>query len=106
MNISLPDIGIAIFFLATAAALVLWFRRKLAADSLSRMVRMMARVGVHPNTFSGNDDGSGFDLETVRKRCRMCPAEDVCERWLAGEVEGDNGFCPNAHIFDGVVKPV
>jgi hypothetical protein len=40
----------------------------------------------------------------VRARCRRCPVEDVCERWLAGELEGDNGFCPNANVFDGGVK--
>jgi hypothetical protein len=103
MNVSLPDLGIAIFFLATAAALVLLFRRKLAISSTSRMYRMMARIGVYPRNFARSGDDADFDLDSVRKRCRMCPAEDVCERWLAGEIEGDNGFCPNAKIFDGVV---
>lgn len=104
MNIPLSDLGIAVFFIATAAALVLWFRRKLAVTSSSRMYRMMATVGVYPRSFSKSDDASGLDLNEVRKRCRMCPAEDVCERWLAGEIEGDNGFCPNAKIFDRVVR--
>jgi hypothetical protein len=106
MNVPLSDFGIAVFFIAVAAALVLWFRRKLTADSTSRMFRMMAKVGVYPRNFAKSGDGSGLDMNAVRKRCRLCPAEDVCERWLAGEIEGDNGFCPNAEVFDGVVRPV
>ena len=29
----------------------------------------------------------------------MCRSEDLCDGWLAGNVEGDNSFCPNARIF-------
>ncbi|MFQ5982339.1 MAG: DUF6455 family protein [Woeseiaceae bacterium] len=105
MNTTLSDIGIAILFVAVAAALVVWFRSKLAADSSSRLRRMMARYGLDPDKVEATDAGTGLDMQAVRKRCRRCPAEDECERWLAGEIEGDNGFCPNARIFDGIVKP-
>jgi hypothetical protein len=47
---------------------------------------------------------SSADLPTimrdVRQRCEHCPSEDVCERWLRGEVSGDNDFCPNAKVFE------
>lgn len=104
MNVPLFDLGIAVLFVATAAVLVLWFRRKLIHDSMSRMYRMMTKVGVYPKNFSRYDESADLDMKVVRSRCRMCPSEDVCERWLAGEIEGDNGFCPNAKIFDGVVS--
>lgn len=104
MDITPSNIGTAIIFVVIAAALVMWFRSKLAADSLSRMHRMMTKVGLDPDKVESSEAGVGLDMRAVRTRCRRCPAEDVCERWLAGEIEGDNGFCPNAEIFDGAVK--
>lgn len=104
MNASFSDYGIAVLMIAVAAALVAWFRYKLGRASLSRMYRMMARLGVYPARMQQCAETAAFDLNAVRTRCRRCPAEDVCERWLAGEIEGDNGFCPNAHVFDGVLK--
>jgi len=102
MDTTLSSIGTAILFLAIAAALVVWFRNKLATGSLSRMNRMMASIGLNSDKIAQSD--TGLDMKAVRTRCRMCPSEDLCERWLAGEVEGDNGFCPNAKEFDGVLK--
>ena len=104
MNTPLFDISIAILFVGVAAALVFWFRHKLRHDSESRMYRMMARLGVYPGRFERSGLSTGLEMNEVRTRCRRCPAEDTCERWLAGEIEGDNGFCPNAKIFDGVLK--
>jgi hypothetical protein len=104
MNTTFSDISIAILFVAVAAFLIMWLRYKFKMDSFSRMYRMMARIGVYPGKFSGSESESGLDMQAVRSRCRMCPAEDACERWLAGEIDGDNGFCPNAKVFDGVLK--
>jgi hypothetical protein len=104
MNINLSDWQIASIFLLVTAALIFWFRSKLAMASRSRMYRMMARVGIAPGDFAVSDGGASLDMQAVRSRCRRCPAEDVCERWLAGEIDGDNGFCPNARVFDGVIK--
>jgi len=39
--------------------------------------------------------------QEARSRCRTCASEDLCERWLAGGVEGDNRFCENARMFRG-----
>jgi hypothetical protein len=104
MNMTLSDMGTAILFVVIAAALIVWFRAKLVSGSLSRMRRMMTSVGLDPDKLASPDAGAGLDMQAVRTRCRMCPAEDLCERWLAGEVAGDNGFCPNAKIFGGVVR--
>lgn len=104
MNMTLSDMGTAILFVVIAAALIVWFRAKLVSGSLSRMRRMMTSGGLDPDKFASSDAGAGLDIQAVRTRCRMCPAEDLCERWLAGEVAGDNGFCPNAKIFGGVVR--
>jgi len=104
MNINVSDWQIAFLLVLIAAILVVLFRSMLASKSQSRMYRMMTRVGVVPGSFTRSDKGAGLDMQAVRARCRRCPAEDVCERWLAGEIEGDNGFCPNANVFDGVVK--
>lgn len=104
MDINLSDTQLAVILTVVAAALGVWFRSKIAAASRSRMYRMMARLGVDPNKFGGAAGNVTASVKTVRTRCRMCPSEDVCERWLDGEIEGDNGFCPNARIFDGVLK--
>ena len=104
MNTTFIDISIAFLFVAVAAVLIVLFRRKLQFDSARRMYRMMARFGVYPKQFGRDDTDAGLDMKAVRRRCRSCPAEDLCERWLAGEIEGDNGFCPNAKVFDGVLK--
>jgi hypothetical protein len=37
-------------------------------------------------------------------RCQHCSAEDKCERWLQGRVEGDSAFCPNHRVFDMLGK--
>ena len=100
MNITVSDWQIAFLLVLITAILVVSFRGMLSSKSQSRMYRMMAKVRVLPSS----DKRAGLDMQEVRARCRRCPAEDVCERWLAGEIEGDNGFCPNADVFDGVIK--
>ncbi len=104
MNITVSDWQIAFLLLLITAILVVRFRSMLASKSKSRMYRMMASLGVDPKRFADSQEDTGIDMKVIRSRCNMCPCEDVCERWLAGEVEGDNGFCPNANVFDGVVK--
>ncbi len=105
MNMTLSDMGTAILFVVVAAALIVWFRNKLSAASLSRMRRMMVNFGLGPDKVAKFHAGTGVDVQEVRMRCRRCPVEDLCERWLAGEIDGDSGFCPNAKIFGGAVRP-
>ena len=104
MNSTLSDIGIAILLVVVAAALIVWFCRTLEAASRSRLRRMMAHYGLDPDKLANSDSGMGLDLHAVRSRCRTCPIENVCERWLAGEIVGDNDFCPNGKMFCGAVK--
>ncbi len=105
MNMTLSDMGTAILFVVVAAALIVWFRNKLSAASLSRMRRMMVSFGLDPDKVAKSDAGTGVDVHEVRIRCRRCPVDDLCERWLAGEIDGDGGFCPNANAFGGAVRP-
>lgn len=90
-------ISAAIIMVAVAAALLLWFREDLASGSARRMAGMMTRVGLDPKVLG--------DTQATRSRCRKCPSEDLCERWLAGEVRGGNAFCPNAETFRILVAP-
>ena len=97
MNPTLFEIGVALFMMAGSVALVVWFSRYTAAASGRRMAHMLTRAGVDPEVARRGDTEA--ILQGVRSRCRRCRFEDVCDRWLAGKVEGDNSFCPNAQIF-------
>ncbi len=92
---TLFEIGVAILMVAVSIALVVWLSRDMAAVSGRRMMNMLAHAGVNPEVARRGD----AIMRDVRSRCRGCRSEDLCDRWLAGRVEGDNGFCPNAQIF-------
>ena len=97
MNPTLFEIGVAIFMVAVSIALIVWFSRYVAAASGRRMMHMLTRAGVDPEVARhGNTEAI---MQDVRSRCRRCMSEGLCDRWLAGKVEGDNSFCPNAQIF-------
>jgi hypothetical protein len=98
MNPTLFEIGVIIFMLAVSvAALVVWFLRHAAASSEKRMMHMLTRASVDPE-FSGHDDIWAI-LHVARGRCSRCRCENLCDRWLAGNVGGDNSFCPNAQVL-------
>lgn len=97
---TLFEIGVAIFMVTVSIALVVWFSREMTAASERRMTNMLAHAGVDPEV-AGHGDTEAV-IRDVRSRCRKCRSEDLCDRWLAGGVEGDNGFCPNAQIFLGL----
>ena len=92
---TLFEIGVAMLMVAVSIALVVWLSRDMAAVSGRRMMNMLAHAGVNPEVARCGD----AIMRDVRSRCRGCRSEDLCDRWLAGRVEGDNGFCPNAQIF-------
>jgi hypothetical protein len=97
MNPTLFEIGVATLMVAVSVALVVWFSRTVAAASDRRMMHMLARAGVDPEVARhGDTEGR---LQDARRRCGGCRVEALCDRWLAGKVEGDNSFCPNAQIF-------
>ncbi len=94
----MSEIGAAVIMVAVSVAMVVLFLRYKAAASESRMTRMLARAGGDPEAAGRR----GAIPQDVRIRCRTCASEDLCERWLAGGVEGDNSFCENARMFRGL----
>jgi hypothetical protein len=83
--------------IGVAAILFVAIRSYMRANSERRMTSMLERVGVDPSIATSGDTTQ--IIKDIRKRCRSCNTEDVCERWLSGEVQGDNEFCPNASVF-------
>ena len=102
MNTTLFQIGVALFMVTVSVALVVWFFKYTAAVSGRRMVRMLARAGVDPEVARSADTEA--IMRDVQSRCRRCQSEALCDRWLAGKVEGDKSFCPNAQIFRSLTK--
>ena len=102
MNPTLFEIGVAIIMVAVSVALVVWFFRNLAAVSGRRMMHMLTRAGVDPEVARHGD--AEAIIQDVRSRCLRCRSEDLCDRWLAGKVEGDDSFCPNAQIFRALTR--
>ncbi len=93
------QISVAIIMVGVAAALVVWLRSNMAATSGRRMTAMMTRVGLDPGPATFGDLRTSAIRKVMRRRCIRCPREALCERWLAGKVEGGNSFCPNAQTF-------
>ncbi len=100
MSIPLIQILVAVVMVGVAIALVFACRRYLAANSERRMLAMLLSAGLDPDVASNGD--IDLIMSAVRRRCRTCASEDVCERWLKGEVRGDNDFCPNAKVFEAL----
>jgi len=102
MSISLTQILVALVLVGVAIVLVLAYRKYLAANSARRMSAMLVSVGLDPDIVSNGDLVS--IMAAVRHRCETCASKDVCERWLDGELQGDNDFCPNATVFESLRK--
>ena len=98
MNMTLSDMETAILFVVIAAAWIVWFRAKLVSGSLSRMRRMMTSVGLDPDNLASSYAGAGLDMQAVRTRCRMCPAEvPERSRRCCGRCVGD---CQRRRILE------
>lgn len=102
MNPTLFEIGVAVFMVAVSVALIVWFSRYRAAASERRLMQMLTRAGVESEVARRGDTEA--IIKDVRRRCLRCRSEDLCDRWLAGKVEGDHSFCPNAQIFRTLTK--
>jgi len=97
----MTDAYIAIILVVAGVLLVMSFLRYKAGTSEKRMLQMLRTAGLDPEITEYA--GSEAIIREVRRRCRKCQSEGLCERWLAGKVEGDNDFCPNAQVFE-VIK--
>ena len=102
MELPLIEVIAAIAMTCVAAAIVLGFRQYLVANSERRMLTMIKSVGLGPEIVTNGEFPT--IMKEVRYRCRGCATEAVCERWLQGDEEGDNSFCPNAKVFNDLRK--
>ena len=93
------QISVAIIMVGVAFAGIVWLQSSQAAASAKRMMGMMTRVGLDAGTATLGDPQTMAIRKAARRRCRRCPREDLCDRWLAGKVKGGNTFCPNAQTF-------
>lgn len=93
------EMTLAAVMVGVAVAGSMWLRSSMVAASARRMMGMMKRIGLDPRTVAPGNPRTMTIGKQVRRRCRGCPREDLCERWLAGEIEGGNTFCPNAETF-------
>lgn len=98
MSVSLIQIVAAIAMIGVAVALVILYRRYLAANSERRMRSMLESVGLDPAIAASGEIPT--IMKEVRQRCQSCGSEDACERWLAENKEGENSFCPNSKVFE------
>ena len=98
MDITLTQIIAAIVMVGLGITLVVGYRTYLARNSERRMLSMIDSLGLDPEIVSNAELGT--IMGEARQRCRGCTAEDVCERWLRGDEEGDSAFCPNARVFE------
>jgi hypothetical protein len=88
---------VGVSMIGVALILVFAIRAYMAATSERRLISMLERVGIDPALAATGDNAQ--IIRGIRQRCHTCATEDVCERWLSGEVKGDNNFCPNANVF-------
>ena len=98
MDTSVMQTIMALLMIGVAVVLVLGFRSYLASNSERRMRTMLESVGLDPAIAASGEIPT--IMKEVRQRCRSCASEDVCERWLEGDKEDANDFCPNAKVFE------
>ena len=94
-SMTLTLVGISM--IGVALILVFAIRAYMAATSERRLISMLERVGIDPALAATGDNAQ--IIREIRQRCHTCATEDVCERWLSGEVKGANDFCPNVSVF-------
>lgn len=94
----MSDAYIAITLVLVGVVLVVLFLRYKANTSESRMIKMMHQLGLDPEIVMQGDSES--IIREVRRRCRRCQSEGLCEQWLAGEIGKDSYFCPNKSVFE------
>ena len=102
MTMSFLQVLAAIGMLVVAVVLFFSFRIYLARNSERRMRAMLESVGLDPEIAASGEMPT--IMKEVRQRCRSCSSESVCERWLEGDKDSPNDFCPNAKVFEILKK--
>ena len=99
MNGSTFQIILALAMLTATVMMIVTYHAFRRAGSARRIARMMKRLGLDPTIMKRGEAQSMAVAEEVWDRCRKCPVEGHCERWLRGDVSGGHTFCPNAGTF-------
>jgi hypothetical protein len=102
MNLPAFEISVAIVMVAVTVALFSWIRQSMARASEIRLKKMLQCAGLDPEIATQGDTET--IVKEIRRRCRRCESEALCERWLAGEEKGKNVFCPNAQVFERLAR--
>jgi len=70
-----------------------------------RMREMVERVGVDTGQLVRRDEGAAF--ARAQTRCLNCSATRACLSWLESgkQAERTPDFCPNATLFDALIRP-
>lgn len=102
MNENLEGTLAAVLVLAAAVGLAWLTLRYRAGASERRMRSMMRKLGLDPEI----DLSESLDdvVRAIRRRCRQCGAVGECEAWLEGPGNNHNDFCPNARVFDILLR--
>jgi hypothetical protein len=95
--------GIAVAVLVTVLFIVYYWHRIFVSNR--RIYRMMLTCGIDEDTAKYADQRLDIDMAGVRRRCRVCPVPETCDRWLNGEAVPNNHFCPNVWHFASAVRP-
>jgi hypothetical protein len=98
------QIVVALVMVAVTVFIFVWFQSNQATASDRRRLAMMKRAGLDPGLAMLVGPRAAALRKKVRRRCQGCPREDLCDRWLAGGVEGGNAFCPNARVFHDLAE--
>jgi hypothetical protein len=64
-----------------------------------RLQRMMVSCGIDEKSAVHAEQLLNLDMDAARSRCRNCQVTVLCDRWLDGETDVNNSFCPNAWLF-------
>lgn len=102
MNVSPMQMTAVIAMVVLTAVLVFAYRKYLVANSERRMLAMLDAFGLG-TSFPWGRDVDGI-MKEIRQRCRSCPSEGVCERWLRSDRKGSKDFCPNARVFEKLAE--
>ncbi len=93
------EVSLALMMLAIAVAMLVAYQGYLRSGTARRLSRMLRRIGLEPSIATRKDPESAAVVQEIWQRCRSCGVQGHCERWLNGEVSGDNLFCPNSETF-------
>jgi hypothetical protein len=100
----MAGLSVVLFLFLILFVSVLWLVWHRAGASERRMRRMMQHHGLEPEIAAqGNYE---VVIREVRRRCKKCQFGGHCESWLAGREGGDSSFCPNAQVFEDLVRTV